>query len=167
MANLFNLATVYVDLYNSLIDSADEETGEVDVDISKALDKAQGTFEEKAVATATVYRMIAQQSENIANEIKRLEALKKHCDSEADRVKAYITQACEMTGTESIKGTFANITFRTSKQTIIDDADILPAEYVTQKTTYTPNKTAIKKAIEEGKEVQGAHIAVVKNIQIK
>lgn len=167
MANLYQLATEYTNLFNALMDSADVETGEVDVDISAALEKAQGTFEEKAIATATVYRMLGGESEKIGAEIERLTKLKKHIDGEQKRIKDYLVQACEMTGTESLRGMYANISFRRSEQTVIDDPNILPAEFVKVETTYKPNKTAIKAAIKAGREVTGAHIETVHNIQIK
>ncbi|MCM1297648.1 MAG: siphovirus Gp157 family protein [Muribaculaceae bacterium] len=167
MANLYQLATEYNDLFNALMDSADVETGEVDVDISAALEKVQGTFAEKAVATATVFRMLGGESEKIKAEIDRLTKLKTHIDKEQERVKSYLVQACEMTGTESLRGIYASISFRTSKQTIIDNADILPAEFVKVETTYKPDKKAIKAAIDAGRDVTGAHIETVRNIQIK
>ncbi len=167
MPNLYLLAQEYKDLENALLASADEETGELDIDISKAVEKAQGTFEEKAVAVATVYRNLGTYSGNIDAEIKRLQALKKRVDREQDRVKEYLTQACEMTGMESIRGVYANISFRKSEQTVIDDESVLPKEYVIEKITYSPDKTKIKNAIKAGQEVQGAHIEVKNNIQIK
>ncbi len=167
MPNLYLLAQEYKDLENALLASADEETGELDIDISKAVEKAQGTFEEKAVAVATVYRNLGTYSGNIDAEIKRLQALKKRVDREQDRVKEYLMQACEMTGTESIRGVYANISFRKSEQTVIDDESVLPKEFVIEKISYSPDKTKIKNAIKAGKEVQGAHIEVKNNIQIK
>lgn len=168
MANLYGLATEYVELYNALISTADEETGEVDIDIAKALEKAQGTFEEKAIATATVHRGLGNYSAQIAEEIKRLQALKKRVDGKQKRVEDYLTQACEMTGTESLRGVYANISFKNNPpHTVIDDESLLPEEYFTIKTEKKPNLTAIKEAIKSGKEVQGAHLESERKIQIK
>lgn len=167
MANLYQLATEYNDLFNCLMDSADADTGELDVDISAALEKAQGTFEEKAIATATVFRMLGVESDKIGAEIDRLTKLKKHIDGEQKRVKEYLAMACDMTGTDSLRGMYANISFRRSEQTVIDDPNILPAEFVKVETTYKPDKTAIKAAIKAGREVTGAHVETVRNIQIK
>ncbi len=167
MPNLYLLAKEYQDLENALLDTADQETGEVSVDIADALEKIQGTFEDKAIAVATVWRDLGAYSGTIDNEIKRLQALKKRVDREQDRVQAYLKQACEMTGTVSIRGIYANISFRKSEQTIIDDESALPKEYVIEKLTYSPDKTKIKNAIKAGREVSGAHIEVKNNIQIK
>lgn len=167
MGSLFNLAKEYDDLYNALVATADEETGEVDIDIAAALERVQGTFEEKAIATATVSRRLGNTVEEIAKEIERLKGLKAHIERENGRVKEYLKKAMEMTGTVKIQGLYANISFRQSEQTVIDNEEELPEEYITSKTTYTPNKTAIKAAIKAGKEVPGAHIETVMNLQIK
>lgn len=167
MANLYGLATEFVDLYNALISTANEETGEIDIDISKALEKVQGTFEEKAVSTATVFRGLGKYSSDIAEEIKRLQALKKHVDKEQKRIEDYLTQACEMTRIEKIQGIHATISFRNTEQTVIDDEDLIPEEFIRAKITYEPDKLKIKEAIKQGKEVQGAHIESVRKIQIK
>lgn len=167
MPNLYLLAQEYKNLENSLLASADEETGEIDIDIAATLEKIQGTFEEKAISVATVYRNLGTYSGNIDAEIKRLQALKKRVDREQDRVKDYLAQACEMTGTDSLRGVYANISFRKSEQTVIDDESVLPKEFVIEKVTYSPDKTKIKAAIKAGQEVQGAHIEVKNNIQIR
>lgn len=167
MASLFNLAKEYTDLFNALISTADEETGEVDVDIASALANARGTFEEKAIATATVSRMLGNTVEEVSKEIDRLKRLKAHLEHEDGRVKEYLKKAMEMTGTEKVQGISASISFRQSEQIVIDNEEELPEEYITVKTTYAPNKTAIKTAIKAGREVPGAHIETVKNLQIR
>ena len=167
MASLFILAKEYTDLYSALVSSVDEETGEVDVDIASALANVQGSFEEKAIATATVSRMLGNTVDEVSKEIDRLKRLKVHLEREDGRVKEYLKKAMELTGTEKVQGISASISFRQSEQTVIDNEEELPEEYITAKTTYTPNKTAIKTAIKAGKDVPGAHIETVKNLQIK
>lgn len=167
MSSLYLLAQEYKDLETALLATADEETGEVSVDIAAAVEKAHGTFQEKAIAVATVYRHMGTYSDEIDAEIKRLQALKKHVDKEQARVRDYLAMACEMTGTESIRGVYANISFRKSESTVIDDEALLPREYVVEKVTYSPDKAAIKAAIKAGQEVPGARIETKRNIQIK
>lgn len=168
MANLYNLATEYEQLYNALIETADEETGEVDIDISKALEKAQGTFEEKAIATAIVSRKLTTYSEQIDGEIKRLQALKKHVDGEEERVEKYLSDALKKADIESIKGVYANISFKsTPPKVIVDDEKLIPEEYIKIKTERSLDKTKIKNAINTGIEVQGAHLESERKIQIK
>lgn len=167
MPNIYELTTEFLGIYDALIASADDETGEVNVDLVAALNDVQMKFEEKAIATAVVYRMIGEESERVDAAIKRLTAYKKRLNAESERVKNTLSAACIATGTEKLRGTYASISFRKSEQTVIDNVDALPTEFVKQKVEYQPDKTAIKKAINEGRDVPGAHLETVNNIQIK
>lgn len=167
MPNIYELTTEFINIYDALIASADDETGEVNVDLVAALDDVQMKFEEKAISTAVVYRMIDDESKRADAAIKRLTAYKKRLDGERDRVKNTLSAACIATGTEKLRGLYASISFRKSEQTIIDNVDALPEEFVKEKVEYQPDKTAIKEAIKAGREVPGAHLETVNNIQIK
>lgn len=165
--SLFALTGEYQKLYNALMESVNEETGELDIDISKELEQVEGEFTAKAVAVATVYRKLKLDSSELDGEIKRLKAIKDRIDKQSDRVKEYLSMACESVGITNISGIYANISFRKSEETVIDNQDLLPAEYIVEKTTYSPDKVKIKAALKAGKEVQGAHIEEKQNIQIK
>ena len=167
MSSLYHLAADYQNLLEALLDSADTETGEVDVDIASLLESVQGSFEDKAVVVAIASRALARESDEIDSEIKRLQAMKKRTDAKNEHIKRYLTDACEAAGILKIRGMSASISFRKSEQTIIDDADILPREFCTETVTYKPNKAAIKAAIFAGRIVPGAHVETCNNIQIK
>lgn len=165
--SLYSLTDECRNLYDALMASADEETGEVDISLVNALAERQEAWEDKAVAVACVYRSLDEDAARVGREIERLMAMKKRLERERDRVKEGLSAAFTALGVEKVKGMYADISFRASEQTIIDNADAVPEEYMTVKTTYTPNKTAIKEAIKAGKEVPGAHLEQKKNIQIK
>ena len=78
-----------------------------------------------------------------------------------------LSMACQGLGFDKINGLTAAISFRKSEQTIIDNAEMLPSEFVKEKVTYAPDETAIKNAIKAGQDVPGAHVETVNNIQIK
>ena len=165
--SLYSLTDECRNLYDALMASVDEETGEVDISLVNALAERQEAWEDKAVAVACVYRSLDEDAARVGREIERLTAMKKRLERERDRVKEGLSAAFTALGVEKVKGMYADISFRASEQTIIDNADAVPEEYMTVKTTYTPNKTAIKEAIKAGKEVPGAHLEQKKNIQIK
>ena len=165
--SLYSLTDECRNLYDALMASADEETGEVDISLVNALAERQEAWEDKAVAVVCVYRSLDEDAARVGREIERLTAMKKRLERERDRVKEGLSAAFTALGVEKVKGMYADISFRASEQTIIDNADAVPEEYMTVKTTYTPNKTAIREAIKAGKEVPGAHLEQKKNIQIK
>ena len=167
MANIYALTKEYDDLFNTLIESADEETGEVNEAVSKALDIKKEEVEEKAVAVACVVKRLQATAAEIDAEIERLSAYKKRCERSEKWLRDGLGNALTVCGYERLESIKANITFRISKETIIDNIDEVPDEYKKAKTTYSTNKAAIKAAIESGTIVPGARLQVNKNIQIK
>lgn len=164
--SLYNLTTEYQSLYNQLIESADEN-GEIDIAISQALAVKEKEFTEKAIAVATVYRKFDNEIALYEQEIKRLQDYKKRLEKCRDRVKENLSTACQSVGIEKIDGMYANISFRASESVEIDDLSLIPEKYLTKKVEIKPDKTAIKKAIQSGIEVNGAHIEMHNNLQIK
>lgn len=165
--NLYNLTAECKSLYDDIIASADDDTGEVDLSLVTALSVRQEEWNDKAIAVACVYRALDEDSARVGREIERMTAIKKRLERERDRVKEGLANACNALGVEKVQGMYANISFRSSEQTVIENEGAIPDEYMTVKTTYTPNKTAIKEAIKAGKDVPGAHVEKRKNIQIK
>ena len=165
--NLYRIGAETQQLYNQLIDSIDEETGEVDIDIASALEVKKEEFAAVAINYATVIRMLQRKTEEADAEIKRMAAIKDKLGRTVETMIKTLSMACQGLGFDKINGLTAAISFRKSEQTIIDNAEMLPSEFVKEKITYAPDKTAIKNAIKAGQDVPGAHVETVNNIQIK
>jgi hypothetical protein len=75
--------------------------------------------------------------------------------------------AMEKYDLHEVKSATMKVSLRKSVQTIIDDLDQVPKQYKTVKVETTPDKTAIKKAIQEGEIIKGAHLEEKNNLQIK
>lgn len=159
-----NLYDISEELLNFRFD-VDEETGEI-LNIND-LDNLQMAFNEKA--------------ENIIKYIKNLDsecvALKKEEEKLADRRKAkekkinslknYLSNIMLFNGTEKLEFTSGVASFRKSKLVEILDESILGKDFLKEKIEYTPDKKAIKEAIESGTEVLGAILTERKNLSIK
>lgn len=165
MSNLYQLSTDYMKIFNAVCESADEETGEVDTALVEQLNAIQQSFEEKAVNTAYVYCMLDGEIEQTDKLLKRLVERKKRLVKAKERVKEYLSVSMLNAGVESIKGDYANISFRESEFVVIDDPIALDDEFYVVKEDIS--KFAIKQAIKQGREVVGAHIEKKKNLQIK
>lgn len=163
---LYNLTTDMLDLQNQLIESIDDD-GVVDTLISQALEVKEKEFTEKAVAVATVYRKFDNEISLYESEIKRLTAYMERLKKCQKKVKDNLSLACQRLGIEKIEGMYANVSFTSSQTVEIDDITLIPKEHLVEKVEVKPDKTAIKKAIQSGIEVQGAHIQPHKNINIK
>ena len=100
-------------------------------------------------------------------EIERLQALKKRNSSNIEKVKSNILWFMQQNNVETIKTDLATFSKRRSESTDIENIELIPQEFITIKQTFTPDKTAIKKAIKEGREVAGAKVITNYSLQIK
>ena len=100
-------------------------------------------------------------------EIERLQALKKRNSSNIDKIKSNVLWFMQQNNIDGIKTELATFSLRKSESTDIENIEQIPQEFITVKQTFTPDKTAIKKAIKEGREVTGAKVVVNYNLQIK
>lgn len=116
--SLYSLTDECRNLYDALMASVDEETGEVDISLVNALAERQEAWEDKAVAVACVYRSLDEDAARVGREIERLTAMKKRLERERDRVKEGLSAAFTALGVEKVKGMYADISFRASEQTI-------------------------------------------------
>ena len=167
MANIYNLTNEYNELYAKLFESIDLETGEIDEELQKAIEIKKEELIVKTEALACFIKKTEATEEEIDKEIERLKALKKRCATVRTRVEKSITDSLIALGESKVESIHANVSFRESTRTIIENEEALPDEFKKVKISFEPKKTEIKKAIEQGLEVPGARLEKVKNIQIK
>ena len=116
-----------------------------------------------------IYAIKNLESNNVAidAEIERLKAIKERNVKNVDSIKNHILNFMKTNSIDKIQTELATFSTRKSKSTQIDNIEIIPGEFVTVKQTFQPDKTAIKKAIEAGKEVTGATVIENVSLQIK
>ena len=59
------------------------------------------------------------------------------------------------------------LSYRKSDSVEVSDMNSLPKEYVKEKVELSAEKTALKKALKDGKEIKGAEIVTKLNMQVK
>lgn len=165
--SLRNISETYLAIRDELLDTMDEETGEVSSEVIERLYAVEDSFKDKVQNVALVCLDFADRREAIKREIERLQSLLKRAERGEKWLREYLSEAMLAMGYERIDGAKTSVSFRSSEETVIDDFDELPKEFVKEKVTYTSDKAAIKAAIKAGKEVNGAHIEKKKNLQIK
>lgn len=165
MATLYELTEEQMRLYDLLSQSIDEETGEVDDSIIEALDLNKLQIEEKGKQYAIVYKQLLADAKMYKEEEERIVERRRAIEKNAERLKKTLETAFLTFGIEKMEDPKVSISFRKSKKVVINNEADLRAEFL--KVTYTPDKTAIKSAIENGIDVQGAELVESKNIQIK
>ena len=139
---------------------------EEDADIKQDLQELISIELEKK-SNNIIYAIKNLESNNIAidTEIERLKAIKERNVKNVDSIKNHILNFMKNNNIDKIQTDLATFSLRKSKSTQIDNIELIPSEFVTVKQTFQPDKTAIKKAIEAGKEVAGA--AVIENVSLQ
>lgn len=151
----------------ALLNAIEEQGGEITPEQEQALSITEEHFSEKAVDYGHVILNLDQTVEAIKNEIDRLTKLKRTAENAQKRVKGSLVGAMVQLDHPTVETPTMRLSLRHSTATEVDDLDQLPAEYKTTKVEVVADKTAIKKAIQEGEDVPGAHLVENVSLQIK
>ena len=152
--------------YYDLISQIELAEGELTPELESALEINKNELEIKSIAYVEVIKQRESFNTRIDDEIKRLQALKKQNDNLIQRLKNNLLNAVNLFG--NFEAGFLKFSTRKSKQVEVNcDPNDLSKEFKVVKVTETPDKNAIKKAIEQGQEVTGCRIVENINITIK
>jgi hypothetical protein len=164
--SLYHISTEAKELVSAL----EENEGELNPDIESALRINQNELQEKSINYAYAIKTVSNDVDAISEEIKRLQALKKAKENVVQKLKDTVVNAMQIYGIEKVETPTLKLSIRRSEAVIIDDSftKVNPeGYYMTEKITYTPDKTMIKEAIKRGQNIEGARIIETYNLQIK
>ena len=151
----------------ALLEAIAEQEGEITPEQDEQLAINRYELETKAVDYSMAILQLNAWVEMADKEAKRVTAIKNAYKKTSETLKQRITDAMERYDIKEVKDATIKVSLRKSVQTIIDDLDQVPKQYKTIKVETTPDKTAIKKAIQEGEIIEGAHLEERNNLQIK
>ena len=151
----------------ALLNAIEEQGGEITPEQEQALAITEEHFSEKAVDYGHVILNLDQTVEAIKNEIDRLTKLKRTAENAQKRVKGSLVGAMVQLDHPTVETPTMRLSLRHTTATEVDDLDQLPAEYKTTKVEVVADKTAIKKSIQSGETVPGAHLVENVSLQIK
>lgn len=141
--------------------------GELTPELEEQLVINAHQLESKSIAYLEVIKDREAYINNAKEEIKRLEAIVKTNDNLVKRLKDNLLTAVKTFGSFEV----GFVKFGTRKSTSVnvqeDMVNQLPNEYKTIKVTESANKTAIKKALQEGIEIDGCRLIENENLSIK
>jgi hypothetical protein len=161
MNSLFNITTRARQLALAL------EEGELTPDLENELIINQNELQIKAESYAYAIKSLEGDVSIIDEEIKRLRALKEAKNNAIERMKEAVVNAFQVYGITEVKSPTLKLSLRRSEAVEVINQDQLPECFVKAKTTYTPDKVAIKDAIKSGLTVEGAVIVENFSLQIK
>ncbi|HFC0260162.1 TPA: siphovirus Gp157 family protein [Neisseria gonorrhoeae] len=133
------------------------------------LEAVIGQFEVKAQSVIAYIKNQEITEKMLEEHIGRMTGKLKAVKAQNQSLKDYLARNMQAAGITEIKaddGTF-KASFRKSEAVVILDEAQIPAEFMREAVKTEPDKTAIKKAIESGRQVAGAKIEGRKNLQIR
>lgn len=140
----------------------DEETGEILN--ANGLDELEIAKEEKIENIGLWIKNLLAEAEAVKHEKDNMAIRQKRLEKKAESLKGYLTYALDG---EKFSTPRVAMSFRKSESVVIPDDAIVPDEYCNISVIKKPDKTVIKKALKEGREVLGAELVTKQNIQIK
>lgn len=152
--SLYNITNDFIELFEK------KENGE----LSEEEFNEQGNtlaidYKSKLTASIGYSRNLDLTSEAIKNEIDRLTTMKKAIDNKNAKFKEYVKQNMEELELQKIDTELGTLSIAKNPASVeIYDESMIADEYKKEKVTVTIDKTAIKNAIKEGKEVEGARL---------
>ena len=150
-----------------LLEQIDPETGEM----PDGFDQARAIVATKAQAVAAFILSNNAEAEMVEAHAKALLERVKTARRRSDWLKTYLTshmQGCGITDIKSDDGLFkASLSIGRDESVEIWDEKQLPGDYLVEKTTVSPDKKLIAKAIKDGFEVPGAKLVKKDRLTLK
>ena len=152
---------------NGILAQLEELGGEITPELEQALAINEGQFVAKAEDYGHAILNLKGMAAAAKAEKERLAALQKFYENAQKRLTDALSTAMQVFGHDKVENATMRLSLRHSTATEVDDLDAIPAEYKTTKVEVVADKTAIKKAIQSGEDVPGAHLVENVSLQIK
>lgn len=152
-----NIYEINKDLEAILASQVDETTGEVSEQGMAEYEALSLSKQEKQKNTIMYYKNIIGTVDVLDAEMQRLSKLKQIYNNKADRIKNLIEYG--MGDDEAIDFGICGAKFKKNPPSvIIDDEALIPKAYIKEKVVTSIDKAALRKDIQEGDQIEGAHI---------
>ncbi len=154
------------DIDDAIIKLVDADTGEITDE--EAFDALQMERSKKIENTGLYYKNLVAEAKAIKEEEANLAQRRKAVENKAERIKNLLVYALNGEKFESPK---LRCSYRKAKSVQVDDGFVEWAqEHADDLLTFkepTPNRTAIKAALTDGREIEHAEIVTTENVQVK
>ncbi|SDB27539.1 siphovirus Gp157 family protein [Eubacterium oxidoreducens] len=160
MASLF---TIVKEIEETLSKCFDAETGEIlDENALSRLDELDLVKDEKVENCLLYIKNLLAEAKAVGEQKKIYAQREKALCNKADSMTRYVTNLLDGEKFSSDKVT---LSYRKSQSVKIVDEEKIPSEFL--KMSFSVDKTEVKKALKEGKDVDGAVLETNLNPQIK
>ena len=129
--------------------------------------KAYKDFEEYMNKVSYKRQEISMKLAWLKDEQARIQSLVESKEKELKRMDNFINFLMQSFQKDKLETNLYKISYRKSESVEIINEEMIPQEFMKEKTTVAPDKTAIKEALKNWAEVPGATIKINSNLQIK
>ena len=164
MSRLYDLAAEYRAVADKLHDSElDDQT------IADTLDGLSGDLQTKAQNVGFVIRNLESMADQIKQAEDAMEKRRRALEGRVKGLKGYLLSNMLMAGISKVESPYFVLSVRNNPESVVIDAESqIPDDYMREvPATYSPDKTLIKQAIKDGKDVPGCHLTRTQSLQIK
>lgn len=161
---LYDLIPAYRGVMDE-IENADQEQMQMLVD---TLESINASLEVKADGYARMITMLERHAEAMKAEQDRLAELAKTTQNKARYMKERLQMALEAIDKQEVRTDLFTIRIRNNPPSVdVHDPAAIPDEYQRKTIKIDPDKTKIKAALMDGKEVPGAALMQGRRLEIK
>ena len=164
MTALYELAASYRALADKLHDlDLDDQT------IADTLESESGDLIEKGTNVAKVFRNMEALADQIKQAEQQMASRRKALEKRAASLKQYLHANMEKAGISKIESPWFVVSIRKNPASVVIDAESeIPSDYMREiPASYSPDKAAIKSAIQDGVIVPGCHLEQSTRLEIK
>ena len=134
--------------------------------LEDTLESIEGPMTDKIESIIKLYRSKLAEADAIDLEVKRLQARMNKLNKDADWLFEYAESNMKLAGINEVKSPLFTIKLgKNPAKVVINEASLIPEQYIRHSLTVTTDKNAIKDALKEGKEVPGC--GLVNDIVLK
>ena len=166
MENKLTLYGITAEL-NAILAQIEDLGGEITPKIENALAINEEQFATKAVDYGHAILNLKAMAAAAKAEKERIANLQKFYENTQKRLEGALSNAMQVFGQDKVENATMRLSLRHTTATEVDDIALLPSEFKTTKVEEVADKTAIKKAIQAGEAVPGAHLVENVSLQIK
>ena len=148
----------------ALMQQIENAEGEITQEIAEQLEINESQLQSKSIAYLSVIKSKESFNSQIDEEIKRLQAMKKRNNNLVTNLKNRLLDAVKLFG--DFGSGLLKFGTRKSSSVEVENVNALPKEFKVIKVTEQADKSALKKAINEGQEIEGVSIVEKLNLKI-
>ena len=161
--NLFELTAEFEALLKEAEEQAINADGEISEALAEALEASEMAKEDKITNIVKYIKNLRSDAE----ELKRAELEMKTRKQAKEKKVQSLLDYLKFAGVTKYETTEGVVSSRKSKAVEISIDAIVPVKYINTKITETPDKTALKKAIEGGEVIEGVEVVERLSVSVK